>query len=49
MAEASLDLLRNPEKHQIFSENARRRATKTFGTDVIMPKWIQFYERILNQ
>ncbi|KAA3661051.1 MAG: glycosyltransferase [Calditrichaeota bacterium] len=49
MADAAIDLLRNPQKHKRFRENARQRAMKTFGTDVIMPKWLQFYERILQK
>ena len=48
MAKAAVALLQDPEKHTQFKENARKRAVHTFATNVIMPQWNQFYERVLN-
>lgn len=41
------DLLSNEKKYAVFSENCRRRALEEFDTQLIIPKYIAYYERIL--
>ncbi len=48
MAQKSLELLSNPEKHKLFKQQARRRATQSFNADKIIPQYEAFYEEILR-
>ncbi len=48
MAEKSIELLSNPEKHELFKQQARRRATQSFNADQIIPQYEAFYEEILR-
>ncbi|MEG8945922.1 N-acetyl-alpha-D-glucosaminyl L-malate synthase BshA [Rosettibacter firmus] len=48
MAKYVIDLLTNEKKYKIFSKNSRERAVKYFDKNIIVPKYIEYYERILN-
>jgi N-acetyl-alpha-D-glucosaminyl L-malate synthase BshA len=48
MAEKSIELLCNPEKHELFKQQARRRAAQSFNADQIIPQYEAFYEEILR-
>ena len=48
MAKYSIDLLTNSKKHKIFSENSRKRAVDNFDKSVILPKYINHYNKVLN-
>lgn len=48
MAEKSIELLSNPEKHDLFKQQARRRAMQSFNADQIIPQYEAFYEEILR-
>ncbi len=49
MAKYSIDLLRNEKKYSAFSKNARNRAVSVFDKKIIIPQYIQYYEKILNE
>ncbi|MEN8192491.1 MAG: N-acetyl-alpha-D-glucosaminyl L-malate synthase BshA [Bacteroidota bacterium] len=48
MARYTIDLLQNDKKYKIFSQNARKRSVENFDTDLIIPKYEKYYERILE-
>ena len=48
MAEKSIELLSSPEKHELFKQQARKRATQSFNADQIIPQYEAFYEEILR-
>jgi N-acetyl-alpha-D-glucosaminyl L-malate synthase BshA len=48
MAETSIELLSNPQKHELFKHQARNRATQSFTADQIIPQYEGFYEEILR-
>jgi len=48
MAEKSIELLSNPEKHELFKQQARRRAMQSFNADQIIPQYEAFYDEILR-
>jgi L-malate glycosyltransferase len=47
MAEAALTLLRDPEKWENFSRNARRHALEVFPTGAVVARYRELYERTL--
>ncbi|MGA2669180.1 MAG: N-acetyl-alpha-D-glucosaminyl L-malate synthase BshA [Ignavibacteria bacterium] len=47
MADYTLDLLGNERKYRIFSENARKRAVNLFSSEMIVPQYEKYYEKIL--
>ena len=47
MAEAALSLLRDSEKWQSFSRNARRHALEVFPTDATVARYRDLYEKTL--
>ncbi len=49
MARYSIDLLTNPKKYKRFAENSRKRAVEEFDINKIIPKYIEYYEKILNR
>ncbi len=49
MASYVIELLENKNKYIEFSEKARYRAESFFDKDLIIPKYENFYEKILNQ
>jgi N-acetyl-alpha-D-glucosaminyl L-malate synthase BshA len=48
MAESAVDLLRDPERHELFRSQARRRASQCFNADQIIPQYEAYYEEILK-
>ena len=48
MAKKALELLENPDKLKQFKENARERAVRLFDSQLIIPKYEQFYQKVLN-
>ncbi|MGK9475196.1 N-acetyl-alpha-D-glucosaminyl L-malate synthase BshA [Melioribacter sp. OK-6-Me] len=48
MAKYVLDLLTNEKKYKTFSLNSRNRAVKNFDKDLIVPKYIDYYEKVMN-
>ncbi len=47
MVNNALDLLSNPEKHELFRRQARKRAAEFFNADQIIPQYEAYYEEIL--
>jgi N-acetyl-alpha-D-glucosaminyl L-malate synthase BshA len=48
MAEKSLALLSDPQKHESFKQQARRQATLSFNAEQIIPQYEAYYEEILK-
>lgn len=48
MAKYTIDLLTNEKKYKIFSKNSRDRAVNVFDKKLILPKYIEYYEKVLN-
>ena len=48
MAENAVNLLRDPERHKLFRDNSRRRASQCFNADKIIPQYEAYYEEILK-
>jgi N-acetyl-alpha-D-glucosaminyl L-malate synthase BshA len=49
MSKYVIDLLTNPRKYEIFSNNARRRAIELFGIDKIVPYYENYYQTVLEE
>jgi N-acetyl-alpha-D-glucosaminyl L-malate synthase BshA len=49
MAKYVIDLLINEKKYNLFSKNARRRAVENFDKSIVIPKYIEYYDKVLNQ
>ncbi len=48
MAKYTVELLTNEKKYNSFSRNARERALNNFDKKLIIPQYINYYEKILN-
>lgn len=48
MAKYVVELLTNEKRYKSFSKNSRERAVKNFDKDLIVPKYVEYYERVLN-
>ncbi len=48
MAEYALNLLGDPNKYKIFSENALERAVTLFSSEKIVPQYEKYYEEVLG-
>jgi N-acetyl-alpha-D-glucosaminyl L-malate synthase BshA len=48
MAKYAIDLFTNQAKYARFSEAARRRAVEMFDASIIIPKYEEYYERVLK-
>ncbi len=48
MAKYVIELLQNEKKYSVFSENSRLRAVNNFEKNLIVPKYVQYYEKILS-
>ncbi len=48
MAKYTIELLTNEKRYKTFSKNARERAVKNFDMKLILPKYVEYYEKILN-
>lgn len=49
MAKYALELLRNEKKINSFSKKSRQRAEKIFEKKLIVPQYIEYYEKILSE
>ena len=49
MAKYALELLKNEKKFNSFSKKSRERAEKVFEKKLIIPKYIDYYEKILSE
>jgi N-acetyl-alpha-D-glucosaminyl L-malate synthase BshA len=47
IAKYTAELLTNEKKYAVFSGNCRRRALEQFDTQLVIPKYLAYYERIL--
>ncbi len=48
MAKYTVDLLTNKKKYELFAQNARNRTLKYFDKSLILPQYINYYEKVLN-
>lgn len=48
MAKYAIDLLTNDKKYKVFSDNCLKLANKTFAKEKIVPKYMEYYEKVLN-
>ncbi len=48
MAKYVVELLTNEKRYKSFSKNSRDRAVKNFDKNLIVPKYVDYYEKILN-
>jgi len=48
MAKYVIELLTNEKRYKSFSKNSRDRAVKNFDKNLIVPKYVAYYEKILN-
>ena len=48
MAKYAIELLTNEKRYKTFSRNSRERAVNHFDKNSIVPKYVGYYERILN-
>ena len=49
MADASIALLKNPDRHQAMRQAARKTAQDRFCSTRILPRYISFYESLLSR
>src|SRR6185503_18940863 len=49
MAEDTFELLENEGLRRAFGEKGRELAVQRYGSDKIIPEYINFYERIINK
>ena len=48
MARYAIELLTNEKRYKSFSKNSRDRAVNNFDKNLIVPKYVEYYEKILN-
>ena len=48
MAKYAVELLTNEKKYKSFSKNSRDRAVNHFEKKLVLPKYVEYYEKILN-
>ncbi len=48
MAHAALEILKDPEKKRCMGEAARKRAVEHFHPDLIVPQYLEAYQRLLD-
>jgi len=48
MAKYAVELLTNEKRYKSFSKNSRERAVNNFDKNLIVPKYVDYYEKILN-
>ncbi len=48
MAKYAIELLTNEKRYNSFSKNSRDRAVKNFDKNLIVPKYVKYYEEVLN-
>lgn len=48
MAKYAIELFTNEKRYKAFSKNSRDRAVNNFDKNLIVPKYVEYYEKILN-
>jgi L-malate glycosyltransferase len=48
MARYAIELLTNEKRYKSFSKNSRDRAVNNFDKNLIVPKYVEYYEKVLN-
>ncbi|MCX6170463.1 MAG: N-acetyl-alpha-D-glucosaminyl L-malate synthase BshA [Ignavibacteriales bacterium] len=48
MAKYAIELLTNEKRYKSFSKNSRDRAVNNFDKNLIVPKYVEYYEKVLN-
>lgn len=48
MAKYTIDLLTNEKKYKSFAKNSRERAVNNFDKNLILPQYVDYYEKVLN-
>ena len=48
MSKYAVDLLTNEKKYNIFAKNSLDRAVNHFDKDLVLPKYIEYYEKVLS-
>jgi N-acetyl-alpha-D-glucosaminyl L-malate synthase BshA len=48
MAKYAVDLLKNEKKYKNFSKNSRDRAVNKFEKELVVPKYLNYYKKVLN-
>jgi glycosyltransferase involved in cell wall biosynthesis len=49
MARYTIELLNNPKKYKIFSQNSRNRSINNFEKELIVPQYIDYYKKVLER
>ncbi|MCF8354168.1 MAG: N-acetyl-alpha-D-glucosaminyl L-malate synthase BshA [Melioribacteraceae bacterium] len=49
MAKYTVQLLKNDKKYKVFSENSRNRAVNVFEKKLIIPQYINYYEKVMGK
>lgn len=48
MAKYAVDLLTNDKKYKVFSDNCLDLAKNSFEKDLVVPRYVEYYEKVLN-
>ncbi|KAF0151864.1 MAG: glycosyl transferase group 1 [Ignavibacteria bacterium] len=48
MSKYTIDLLTNEKKYNIFAKNSRYRAVNHFDKNLVLPKYLEYYEKVLS-
>ncbi len=48
MAKYAIELLKNEKKYKFFSENCLDLAQNSFAKELVIPKYVEYYEKVLN-
>ncbi|NMB80463.1 MAG: glycosyltransferase, partial [Ignavibacteria bacterium] len=48
MAKYAIELLTNEKKYKSFAKYSRERAVNNFDKNLILPQYINYYEKVLN-
>jgi N-acetyl-alpha-D-glucosaminyl L-malate synthase BshA len=48
IAKYTIDLLTNEKKYKSFSKNSRERAVNNFDKNLILPQYVDYYNKVLN-
>jgi len=48
IAKYTTELLTNEKKYKSFSKNSRERAVNNFDKNLILPQYVDYYNKVLN-
>ena len=48
MAKYAIDLLTNDKKYKVFSDNCLNLAKNSFEKDLVVPRYVEYYKKVLN-